>query len=178
MHKLNVQYLSEVVIALRLLVIVVLILLAVGVRFAVLLAISALTIVLVIPKALVKASTLTALAEARGAGLMPTACRSVTPIRCHFPCVHLREEKTKNGLTIGPVQITQLNSDLLLLLRSSLLVFVVLVRELGTWLDKWQKFWLLVSLVLGSFLLQLASLLFLNLFKCLKEELLNVTALV
>lgn len=115
----------------------------------------------------------------RARGLAATGIgHSIAPRACRFPGVHLREQKTKHRFAIGPVQVVELHSNLLLRLRGALLALVVLLREFASRLYQRQEFWLLVTLVGSQFRFHLATLLLLDLLHGFKEELLDVGALV
>ena len=110
--------------------------------------------------------------------LSSAASYGVTPASSRLTCVHFREEQAKHRLAIRPIEIVELDGDLLLRLGRSLLTLVVLLRELAARLDERQEFWLLVALFCRHFCLKLSPLLLLDLLHGLEEELLDVAALV
>ena len=61
---------------------------------------------------------------------------SVTPASSSLACVHFREEQAKHCLAVRPIEIVELNGDLLLRLGRGLLTLVVLLRELAARLDE------------------------------------------
>ena len=102
----------------------------------------------------------------------------ISPASCCLPSIHLREEKTENCLTVGPVQIVKFNCDLLLWLCRCLLAFVVLLWEFAAGFDQGQEFGLLMALFSRKLLLKLPSFLLFDLLHGLEEELFDVRALV
>ena len=139
---------------------------------------------LVLPEALIEVLILPTLAVLGRAlritapRLSSTASNGISPASGCLTCVHFREEQAKHCLAVRPIEIVELNGDLLLRLGRCLLTLVVLLRELAARLDERQEFWLLVALFCRHFCLKLSPLLLLDLLHRLEEELLDVAALV
>ena len=103
---------------------------------------------------------------------------SLTPAASGLSSIHLREEQAKHSLTIGPIQIVQLDCDLLLWHGRWVLALIVLLWEFAARLDQRQELWLLVRSLCCDLSFHLSTLFFFDLLHRFKEELLDVGTLV
>lgn len=102
----------------------------------------------------------------------------VTPTARLFSSVHLWEKKAKNCFSICPIKIIKLDSDFLVWLGRVLMALKVLFRKFAAWFDQGKELWFMETLLCRHFRFKLSSLLLLDLFHRLEEELLDVWSLV